>query len=253
MIIQDSGSVAISTPTGPMQSAVFSPVANGCYPGVVLFSEIFQITGPMRRLAATIASHGYIVVIPEIYHEFEPAGTILSYDKDGAARGNELKVEKELSSFDADARAALSYLESHPNCNRKLGVVGFCIGGHLSFRAAMNTQVLAGVCFYGTDIHKRGLGKGMNDDSLNRVGEIKGEMLMIWGRQDPHIPSEGRALIYQTMTDADVKFTWHEFNAQHAFMRDEGARYDPEISLLCQQLMLSLFKRKLSDGDLPRD
>jgi len=56
----------------------------------------------------------------------------------------------------------------------------------------MNPEVLAATCFYATDIHKRGLGKGMCDNSLDRIKELKGEMLMIWGRQDPHVPREGR-------------------------------------------------------------
>ncbi|MEJ0089673.1 MAG: hypothetical protein WDM80_08020 [Limisphaerales bacterium] len=41
-----------------------------------------------------------------------------------------------------------------------------------------------------------GLGKGKNDDSLARVKELKAEMLMVWGRQDPHVPREGRAMVY---------------------------------------------------------
>src|SRR5205807_9499315 len=111
--------------------------------------------------------------------------------------------------------------------------------------------VLAGVCFYATDIHKRGLGRGTRDDSLDRVRDISGELLMIWGRQDPHVPREGRALIYGTLTEAGASFTWHEFNAQHAFLRDEGHRYDPAAALLSYQMVLELFHRKLGTGDLP--
>lgn len=48
---------------------------------------------------------------------------------------------------------------------------------------------------------------------------------MLWGRQDPHIPDTARATIYTALLDAGASFTWHEFNAQHAFMRDEGPRY----------------------------
>ena len=103
----------------------------------------------------------------------------------------------------------------------------------------------AGVCFYATDIHKRGLGKGMKDNTLDRMGEIKGEMLMIWGRQDPHIPHEGRALIQRRLTEAGVHFTWHEWNGAHAFMRDEGPRYDPELALACYRLVVDLFRRTL--------
>jgi hypothetical protein len=69
--------------------------------------------------------------------------------------------------------------------------MGICIGGHLAFRAAMNSDVAGTACFYATDIHKGSLGKGMKDDSLLRAKDIKGELLMIWGRQDPHIPLEG--------------------------------------------------------------
>ena len=63
---------------------------------------------------------------------------------------------------------------------------------------------------------------------------------MIWGRQDPHIPREGRALIYQTLTKAGVTFTWHEFNAAHAFIRDEGPRY-PALAHICYTLIFELF------------
>jgi len=250
MIIKDNESVQISTPTGPMQTYLFRPVAEGRYPGILLYSEIFQVTGPIRRTAAMLAGHGFIVAVPEIYHELEPAGTVLPYDQAGADRGNAHKTTRELSSYDADARAVLQHLKALPYGTGKVGVMGICIGGHLAFRAAMNPEVLAGICCYATDIHKRGLGKGMHDDSLDRMREIKGELLMIWGRQDPHVPAAGRALIYQAMTDAGITFTWHEFNGQHAFLRDEGARYDPELARISYGLALDLFRRKLGEGDL---
>lgn len=249
MTITDSESADLPTPTGPMRTYVFRPVAGGRYPGLVLYSEIFQVTGPIRRMAAMLASHGFLVTVPEIFHELEPAGTVLVYDEAGAARGNRHKITKALSSYDADARAALDYLVSSPHCTGKLGVVGICIGGHLAFRAAMQPDVLAAACFYATDIHKRSLGQGMHDDSLDRIGRITGELLMIWGRQDPHIPRDGRALIYNVLSDAGARFQWHEFNAAHAFMRDEGARYDPAAARICYDLALELFHRRLSEGE----
>ena len=248
MTITDSESADLPTPTGPMRTYVFRPVAGGRYPGLVLYSEIFQVTGPIRRMAAMLASHGFLVTVPEIFHELEPAGTVLVYDEAGAARGNRHKITKALSSYDADARAALDYLVSSPHCTGKLGVVGICIGGHLAFRAAMQPEVLAAACFYATDIHKRSLGQGMHDDSLDRIGRITGELLMIWGRQDPHSPRDGRALIYNVLSDAGARFQWHEFNAAHAFMRDEGARYDPAAAMICYDMTLELFHRRLGEG-----
>ena len=249
MTLHETEPIDLATPTGPMRTYVFRPAAPGRYPGILLFSEIFQVTGPIRRTAALLASHGFVVAAPEIYHEFEPAGTVLAYDQAGADRGNVLKTTKELAAYDADARAVLSFLKNSEHCTGRLGVLGICIGGHLSFRAAMNPDVLAATCFYATDIHKRGLGKGTNDNSLDRIPEIKGELLMIWGRQDPHVPLEGRLKIHAALEAAGTHFTWHEFNGAHAFLRDEGYRYDPELALQSYGLALNLFRRKLGDGD----
>jgi carboxymethylenebutenolidase len=249
MIINDTESVDIHTPTGLMRTYLFRPVAEGRYPGLVLFSEIFQVTGPIRRTAAMLASHGFVVAIPEIYHELEPAGTVLAYDEAGAERGNRHKITKALSSYDGDARAALDFLKRSPHCTGKLGVMGMCIGGHLAFRAAMQPDVLATTCFYATDIHKRGLGEGMHDNTLDRIGEMTGELLIIWGRQDPHIPREGRELIYNALSDAGAHFQWHEFNNAHAFLRDEGPRYDPTSARISYDMALELFTRKLAEGD----
>ena len=152
MIIKDTESADIDTPTRPMRTYLIRPAAEGRYPGLVLYSEIFQVTGPIRRAAAMLASHGFVVAVPEIYHELEPAGTVLAYDEAGAERGNRHKTIKALSSYDGDARAALDFLKSSPHCTGKLGVMGVCIGGHLAFRAAMQPDVLATTCFYATKV-----------------------------------------------------------------------------------------------------
>lgn len=251
MIILDSEHVELSTAYGPMRTHIFRPAAPGKYPGLVFYSEIFQVTGPIRRTAAMLAGHGYIVAVPEIYHEFEPAGTVLAYDQAGSDRGNQWKTTKELASYDADARAVLDHLKRRPDCTGQLGAIGICIGGHLAFRAAMNLDVRGTVCFYATDIHKGGLGKGMKDDSLDRARDIKGELLMIWGRQDPHIPLEGRMKVMARLNELNLKFSWYEVNGAHAFMRDEGARYDPELAHQLYSIVFDFFHCRLGEGDLP--
>ncbi|GJL55929.1 MAG: hypothetical protein NPIRA02_30610 [Nitrospirales bacterium] len=124
MIIADTETADLSTQTGPMRSYIFRPVAAGRYPGLVLYSEIYQVTGPIRRIAAFLAGHGFVVLVPEVYHELEPAGTVLNYDKPDTDRGNQHKITKTLSSYDSDARAALDYLQTFSHCTGKLGVMG---------------------------------------------------------------------------------------------------------------------------------
>ncbi|MGC1293731.1 MAG: dienelactone hydrolase family protein [Alloacidobacterium sp.] len=246
MIIKDDLVADIATPTGPMRTYFFHPAAEGRYPGIILYSEIFQLTGPIRRFASVVAGHGYVVAVPEVYHELEAAGTVLAYDQAGADKGNEDKYGKELSSYDADAKALIDYLPTMPQCNGRLGTIGICLGGHLAFRAAMNSAIRAAACFYATDVHSGSLGTGKNDDSLARAGEIKGELLHIWGRQDPHVPLEGRLKIKARLDEVGANYQWFEVNGAHAFMRDEGYRYDPELEYQCKGLVLSLLHRRLA-------
>ena len=112
MTIQPETHHDLYTSTGPMRTHLFEPSTPGPYPALILYSEIFQLTGPIRRTAALLAGHGYIVAVPEVYHELESPGTVLAYDQAGADKGNFNKFEKEVSAYDSDARALLDHLKS---------------------------------------------------------------------------------------------------------------------------------------------
>jgi carboxymethylenebutenolidase len=248
MIVIDTEHIDLDTPTGPMRTHIVRPAAPGRYPGIQLFSEIFQVTAPIHRTAVQLAGHGYIVAVPEVYHEYEPAGTVLAYDQAGSDRGNTLKTTKPVQAYDDDARAVLAHLASRSDCTGRLGVMGICMGGHLAFRAAMNPSVLGTVCFYATDIHKGTLGAGMADNSMARAADIKGELLMAWGRQDPHVPTEGRMALLNRLNEVGTRLNWHEVNGAHAFLRDQGLRYDPDLARSMVGLALDLFHRTLAVG-----
>ena len=251
MVILGDEYVDLPTPSGSMRTHLLRPMAPGRYPAIVFYSEIFQVTAPIRRTAAMLAGHGYIVAVPEVYHEYEAAGVALAYDQAGSDRGNFLKTHKPLAAYDTDARSAIEYLLSRPDCTGKVGAMGICLGGHLAFRAAMHAQIAATVCFYATDIHSGTLGEGKHDDSLARAGEIRGELFMAWGRQDPHVPAEGRMKLLARLNELNTRLNWHEVNGAHAFLRDEGARYDPEHAHSMMTLVFDFFHRRLGQGDLP--
>ena len=242
--------VEIDTPTGAMRTHMFRPSAGGKYPGVLFYSEIFQVTGPIRRAAAQLAGHGYVVAVPEIYHEDEPAGSVLAYDQAGSDRGNFLKFNKPVAAYDSDARALIDAILQRPDCTGKLGAMGICLGGHLAFRAAFQPEISGTVCFYATDIHSGTLGEGKRDDSLARAGEITGELFMAWGRQDPHVPMDGRMKLLERLNGLNTRLNWHEVNGAHAFLRDEGPRYDPELARGLLGLAYSFLHRRLGSGDL---
>jgi carboxymethylenebutenolidase len=214
--------------------------------GVILFPAIFQHTPPIRRAATWISGHGYIVVVPEIYHEHLPKGTVLATDNEGKAKGNELKRLTKISTLDNDVQVVVDYLHKHSMCNGRVGCVGFCIGGHLALRAALNSNILCSASMYPTDVHTGTLGNP-GADTLERLNDMKGEVVLVFGRQDPHIPPDGRLKIYQTFQKSSVHYSWHEFNADHSFMTDEdpSGRFNPADTDICYKIILDLFARHL--------
>jgi carboxymethylenebutenolidase len=235
----------IATPKGIMRTRIFRPMNKGRFPAIIFYSEIFQITSPITRSAQMMAAHGFVVLVPEIFHELNPMGTVLAYDDIGKNKGNADKFSKALEDHDSDTQAMLDFVTEQNYCNGQVGSMGVCIGGHLAFRAALNHGVKAAFCLYPTDIHSNTLPCQTENDSLNRCGDIQGEVVMVFGKQDPHVSAEGRALIHQTMQHQALNFSWHEVNAQHAFMRDEGERYDGALAMQCYVMAVALFQRNL--------
>lgn len=74
---------------------------------------------------------------------------------------------------------SVDYLLSLPTCNGRVGATGMCLGGHLAYRCALDKRVKASVCYFATDIHSHTLAEGKKDDSLERAGDIEGELLMV--------------------------------------------------------------------------
>ncbi len=246
-MIITTGYASILVGGSAMRTFVAAPQPSGQYPGLLFYSDIFQLTGPMLRACARLAGYGFVVAAPEIYHRLEPPDSPIPFDDAGRTRGLDDAARTPVADFDADGRAVLDYLASHPAvAPGKLGAGGFCIGGHLAFRAALQPDVKAMVCFYGTGIHHGKLGADADAGSLSRASEIRGELLLVWGALDPHIPEDGRARIAETLRASGVNFSSRLYQAEHAFMRDEGPRYDPEATDQAFSEMIGFYRRVFS-------
>ncbi|PPQ88660.1 hypothetical protein CVT25_010236 [Psilocybe cyanescens] len=239
-----------------------------------------RVTGPVERFAGQIASQGFVVACPSVYHEFEGPEAI-PYDTEGTDRGNKYKVdiltalilnsiEKELAGYDevssytvsgiisiSDATLTIDLLVSLKNCNGRIAATGMCLGGHL---AAFDPRVLATVCFFATDIHSASLGKGKNDDTIIKVqkGDLKGKGELVVRPFEPkplndasnlgkdtHVTRQGRDLIRKTLEDANVPVSFLEVQAQHAFIRDEHSkgRWDAALTRSLFTFMMEVFER----------
>jgi carboxymethylenebutenolidase len=227
-----------------MRTFVTAPRDGGPYPGIVFYTDIFQLTEASLRWAVRLAGHGFLVAVPEIYHRLEPAGTVLEFDDEGKVRGQADADATPVADFDADVAAALAWLREHTDA--PLGATGHCTGGHLAFRAAFHPEVRATACWYATGLHDGKLGKDTDAGSLARAHEIDGELLTIWGTRDPHTPEAGRDVIRAGLDPIATRLTWREYDAEHAFGRDVGHRYDPAATDDAFAETVALFRRALT-------
>ena len=210
-----------------MRVYVAAPSSEGQYPGILFYSDIYQLGRPITLLADRLAGYGYVVAAPEIFHRLEPVGAVIEPNDLGRMRGNDDARRTALAEYDADGLAVLEWLKAENSvASGQLGALGFCIGGHLAFRAALQSQVKASVCCYPTGVHSGKLGREVAD-TLERVSQIQGEVLTIFGALDPHVPPEGRQKILQALNEAQIRNKTLTYEANHTFMRDDGYRYDP--------------------------
>ncbi|MBX3684970.1 MAG: dienelactone hydrolase family protein [Rhodocyclaceae bacterium] len=242
-MIVSSDYVNIPSGGSSMRTFMARPGVPGNWPGILFYSDIFQLTDTMLRSCVRLAGHGFVVAAPEIYHRREPQGAVFPFDDEGRSRGMADAVATAVADFDVDAGSALEHLARDPAVDAgRLGAAGFCIGGHLAFRAALRPQVKATVCFYPTGVHDGKLGSDDDAGSLEKAGDIAGRLLLVWGSEDPHIPPPARARIESGLKVAGVRFEQRMYPAEHAFMRDFGPRFDPECTDLAFAEMVRFFR-----------
>ena len=197
--------VYVDVPVGDlaMRTFVAAPRSPGPHPAIVFYSDIFQLTEPTLRWCVRLASYGFLVAAPEIYHRIEPSGTVLEFDDEGKARGQRDAETTPVGHFDADAAAALDWLEERTG-GAPLGAAGHCTGGHIAFRAAFDPRVRSTACWYPTGLHDGKLAAEPDAATLARAPEIKGDLLLIFGTRDPHTPEAGRQVVRRGVQDKKI-------------------------------------------------
>ncbi len=232
--------------SGRTRLFIARPEEEGRWPGLAFYSDIFQLGESTRRMAIRFASYGFVVAASELYWRLEPPGTVFAFDDAGRERGMECARATTLADFDDDIAAVRQHLlartDVEPNA---LGAVGFCLGGHLAFRAAFAPEVGATACFYPTGLHDGALGAGVAD-SLARAREIRGALSLVFGDRDPHTTAAERDRIVADVAAAGVDVRVASFDAEHAFMRDVGPRYDAQASDAAFASAIALFRATLA-------
>jgi carboxymethylenebutenolidase len=171
-------------------------------PGVVVLHEGGGISEQLLRFCQRLAAEGYAVKAPDLFYRV--GGT-------GAGDYRTLMGSVTPDQLVADIDSCIADL--HRDGAAKVGVTGFCMGGHNTWRAALHAKgVSAAVGFYGAGI-------------AAEPGEPACPTLLFFGGKDPYIPADDINLIASRHPDTVVYP-----DAGHGFMRDGSADYHPEAA-----------------------
>ena len=190
--------------------------------GVVVIQEIFGVNSHIREVADGYAAAGYAAIAPQIFDRVE-RNIELGYEQADMTRGIELAFQKlQMPNTLADIQAAIDAASIHG----KVGVVGYCFGGLLTWLAACELDgVAAAVSYYGGGI-------------ANEIGRTpKCPVMMHFGELDAHIPMSDVEKIRAAHPEGQV-FT---YNADHGFNCDHRASYNEAAANTARERTLAFF------------
>ena len=215
-------------------------------PAVLVFMEIFGINSHIRDVTERVAREGYVALAPDYFHRTGP-GVEYGYDDEGMAKGMALLNQLAADEMIADAQAALTALRSRDDVRGdRIGAMGFCIGGHMTYLTACASDVQAAASFYGGGVAAP-TGPGGGPSTVSRTGQIRGRILCLFGEKDSLIPAGQVETIRNALRDAGTR---HEVvvypGADHGFFCDQRATYQKAAADNAWQRVKALFAEELA-------
>ena len=201
---------------------------------VVVLQEIFGVNTHIRAVADGYAAQGYLAVAPATFARVK-AGVELGYTQDDMTAGFALKTAVEAlpaPGVMADIQAAVDFAAR--DSGAKVGVVGYCWGGLLTWRAAALVSGLSAAAPY--------YGGGMTSpEEAQRVPRCP--VMAHFADQDHWIPNDTVAAFAQAHQAHDV--TVHVYNGNHGFNCDHRASYNAQAANLARERTLAFFAQHL--------
>ncbi|MEQ8687911.1 MAG: dienelactone hydrolase family protein [Imperialibacter sp.] len=213
---------------GKMSGQLSLPVkAKGKLPGIVVVHENRGLNPHIADVGRRAALEGFISISPDALF---PLGGYPGNDDDG----RELQRKRDRDEMLEDFVAAYDYLKGHPECNGKIGVVGFCFGGWISNMMAVKIPGLkASVPFYG------------GQPTAEETTQIKASMLIQYAGLDTRV-NEGWPAYEAALKANNVDYQVYIYpDVNHGFHNDSTPRYDKEAAVLAWGRTVEFFKKKL--------
>ena len=234
--MSDQNFITLSVADGTeMRAYTAFPSSTGPVPGIILLQEAFGVNQHIRQVADRLAAAGYAVVAPELFHRTAAPSLEIDYSDFASAVPHYNAINN--ADLTADLHAAHGWLTTQPLVKAdKIGSIGFCLGGRVSFLANAVLPLAAGVSYYG----------GGTQLLTDRAADLHGPHLFFWGGLDAHIKKEHIAEVIEAVEAAQKPYINTVISyADHGFHCDARPSYHPAAAKEAWALTLAFFGEKL--------
>ena len=209
---------------------IAEPDDNARHPGMVLIQEWWGIEPHIRDLAQKLAADGFVVAVPDLYH-----GKIVTEPNEAEKMvmmiaGNVDKAAREII-------GALDTVKAMPNVEpKKLGLMGFCVGGFMAYVVASRYPDLGAVVpFYGAGY----------DPTPEEVARVNAPVLAIYGGKDDSVPMQQIQKLERMYRAAGKDLTVKVYDAGHAFINPSHGDGNKKAAAEAWPLAINFLKEKL--------
>ena len=238
--------VTIRTRDGDCPTHVMSPASGGPWPAVIFYMDAGGIRPAVLEMAQRLADAGYVVLLPDLFYRYGPYGPFVPKEVFAgdvrailgplmATTGNDKAAE--------DTAALLAYLDTRNDvAARKLGAVGFCMGGGMALAAAGTypDRFAAVASFHGGN-----LATDAPTSPHLFAPRLKAEVYVAAAENDGSYPPAMAERLEQALAQAGVRYSAETYPAAHGWMKPDFPVYDRAAAERGWVEMLALFARNL--------
>jgi carboxymethylenebutenolidase len=242
--------VDLSTADGTLDTYLFQPQGAGAWPAIVMYMDAFGIRPQLGEMAQRLASLGYVVALPNLYHRtpfapFDPKQVAVEGPERARFKGMVASINGPMVM--RDTMAVLTHLETLPSVRGpKLGALGYCMGGGYALAAAGTFPDRVAVA---ASFHGGALATDKPDSPHLLARAMRARIYVGAAGIDPTFPDEQRQRLEAALTDAGVGYTVETYeNAKHGFAVNGHLVYDREAAERHWERLLGLLQETLQSS-----
>jgi carboxymethylenebutenolidase len=229
--------LVIDSPQGQFEAYLARPTAHSRpQPAVVVLHEVFGVNPDLRATCDELAAEGFIAICPELFWRHEKHVNLSVRSPPDWEKGLALYRAFDIDAGVRDVESTVVAARSLADVSDRVGVLGFCLGGLLTFLTTARTRVGAAVAFHGA----------RTEEFLGESADIDAPLQMHLAEEDEFISKEAQRRIKASLAQNTRCEVFSYPGCSHAFSRHDGMHFDADAARLSRARTLDFLNRHLA-------